>query len=190
MRSDPHNRLRVLLTLALLALLAAASNASAGVNWVVRGHGFGHGVGVSQYGAYGFALHGKDDRFILAHYYKGSTISQIEGVKIVRVVLDISPGDIGFSGAPSACGQALDPARSYEAHRAGSRVKLRSSAGKPMADCGTKLRAAGKGRVAISDLGTYRGVLEVVPTESDVGSLNTINALPVEQYVKGVIPNE
>jgi stage II sporulation protein D len=33
-------------------------------------------------------------------------------------------------------------------------------------------------------------VLEVVPTESDVGSLNVINALPVEQYVKGVIPNE
>ena len=69
-------------------------------------------------------------------------------------------------------------------------MKLRSSAGKPMADCGTKLRAAGKGRVVITDVGTYRGVLEVVPTESDVGSLNVINALPVEQYVKGVIPNE
>ncbi len=176
--------------LTLLLFLFLASSAQAGVNWVVRGHGFGHGVGVSQYGAYGYALHGKDYRFILGHYYQGTTISQIEGARIVRVLLDISPGDIGFSGASSACGLALDPARSYEAHRTGSRVKLRSSAGKPMADCGTKLRAAGKGRVAISDLGTYRGVLEVVPTESDVGSLNVINALPVEQYVKGVIPNE
>ncbi|HEU4736998.1 MAG TPA: SpoIID/LytB domain-containing protein [Solirubrobacterales bacterium] len=190
MRSDPHNRLRVLLTLAVLMLLAAASSASASVNWVVRGHGFGHGVGVSQYGAYGFALHGKDYRFILAHYYQGSAISQIEGVKIVRVLLEIAPGDVGFSGATSACGVALDPARSYEAHRSGSRVKLRSSAGKAMADCGTKLRAAGKGRVAIADVGTYRGVLEVVPTKSAAGSLNTINALPVEQYIKGVIPNE
>ena len=30
----------------------------------------------------------------------------------------------------------------------------------------------------------------MVPTESDAGSLNAINALPVDQYVKGVIPNE
>ena len=176
--------------LALLLFLCLASTAQASVSWVVRGHGFGHGVGVSQYGAYGFALHGKDYRFILAHYYQGSAISQIEGPKIVRVLLDISPGDIGFSGATSACGQALDPARSYEAHRDGSRVKLRSSAGKPLADCGNKLRAAGKGRITISDVGTFRGALESVPTESEAGSLNVINALAVEQYVKGVIANE
>jgi stage II sporulation protein D len=175
---------------ALVLFLLCASSAQASVSWVVRGHGFGHGVGVSQYGAYGYALHGKDYRFILAHYYQGTTISQVEGARIVRVLLDISPGDIGFSGATSACGVALDPARDYEAHRTGARVKLRSSAGKPLADCGTKLRAAGRGKVTIDDVGTYRGVLEVVPTESDVGSLNVINALPVEQYVKGVIPNE
>ena len=190
MRSDRHSRLGVLLTVAALTLLTAASNARAGVNWVVRGHGFGHGVGVSQYGAYGYALHGKDYRFILAHYYQGTTIGQVDGVRIVRVLLDISPGDIGFSGATSACGVALDPARSYEAHRSGSRVKMRSSGGKPLADCGRKLRAAGRGKVAIAGVGTYRGALEAVPTQSDAGSLNTIDALPLEQYVKGVIPNE
>lgn len=171
-------------------LLTAASSARASVNWVVRGHGFGHGVGVSQYGAYGYALHGKDYRFILAHYYRGSSIGQVEGAKIVRVLLDISPGDVGFSGATSACGLALDATRDYEAHRDGNRMKLRSSSGKPLADCGTKLRAAGRGKVTIAGVGTYRGVLEVVPTESNPGSLNAINALPVEQYVKGVIPNE
>jgi SpoIID/LytB domain protein len=190
MRSDRHNRLGALLTVAAIALLAAASSAQASVNWVVRGHGFGHGVGVSQYGAYGYALHGKDYRFILAHYYQGSSISQIEGARIVRVLLDISPGDVGFSAATSACGVALDPARTYEAHRTGSHVKLRSSAGKPLADCGTTLRAAGRGKIAIIGVGTYRGVLEAVPTESQAGSLNVINALPVEQYVKGVVPNE
>jgi stage II sporulation protein D len=176
--------------LALLLFLCLASTAQASVSWVVRGHGFGHGVGVSQYGAYGFALHGKDYRFILAHYYQGSTISQVEGPKIVRVLLDISPGDIGFSGATSACGLALDPARSYAAHRDGSRVKLRSSAGKPLADCGSKLRAAGKGKIAIADVGSFRGALESVPTESEAGSLNVVNALALEQYVKGVIANE
>ncbi|MDX6601560.1 MAG: hypothetical protein QOF13_762 [Solirubrobacterales bacterium] len=186
----PRITRRAFLGFCLFLLALAPTAAAANVNWVVRGHGFGHGVGVSQYGAYGYALHGKDYRFILAHYYQGSTISQIEGAKIVRVLVDISPGDIGFGGATSACGQALDPAQTYEAHRTGSRVKLRSSAGKPLADCGAKLRAAGKGKVAISGVGTYRGVLEAVPTESEAGSLNAINALPVEQYVKGVIANE
>jgi stage II sporulation protein D len=190
MRSDLNSRLKALLAVATLVLLVAASSAQAGVNWVVRGHGFGHGVGVSQYGAYGYALHGKDDRFILAHYYQGSSIGQIEGTRIVRVLLDISPGDIGFSAAGSACGVALDPTRTYEAHRDGAHVKLRSSAGKPLADCGTELRAAGRGKITIAGVGTYRGVLEVVPTESNPGSLNVVNALPVEQYVKGVVPNE
>jgi stage II sporulation protein D len=175
---------------ALTALLTLVPAAQASVSWVVRGHGFGHGVGVSQYGAYGYALHGKDYRFILAHYYRGSAIGQVEGARIVRVLLDISASDVGFSGATSACGQPLDAGRDYEAHRDGSRVKLRSSAGKPLADCGPKLRAAGRGKVAIAGIGTYRGVLEVVPTESAAGSLNVVNALPVEQYVKGVIPNE
>src|SRR3954453_21755906 len=150
MRTDRHSRPGIVLAVATLMLLAAASSARASVNWVVRGHGFGHGVGVSQYGAYGYALHGKDYRFILAHYYQGSGIGQIEGTKIVRVLLDISSGDIGFSAATSACGVALDPARTYEAHRDGTRVKLRSPARKPLPDCGSKLRAAGRGKVAIA----------------------------------------
>ena len=109
---------------------------------------------------------------------------------MVRVLLDISPGDVGFSAATSACGEALDPARSYQAHRSGNAVVLRSSGGKPLANCGRKLRAAGRGRIAIAGIGTYRGALETVPTESDSGSLNVVNALAVDQYVKGVIPNE
>lgn len=172
-----------------LTLLAFAPTASAAVNWVVRGHGFGHGVGVSQYGAYGFALHGKSYQFILAHYYRGSTIGQVEGPQVVRVLLDISPRDVSFSAATSACGIALNPARSYRAHRGGSRVKLRDSAGRALADCGGKLRTAGRGKVTIDGV-AYRGALEVVPTASNPTSLNVINALAVEQYVKGVVANE
>ena len=185
----PRTATRALLAL-LVSLLALAPSASAAVNWVVRGHGFGHGVGVSQYGAYGYALHGKDYKFILGHYYQGSTIGQASGPHVVRVLLDISGGDVGFSAATSACGIALNPGSHYEAHRDGARVRLRSAAGKPLADCGAKLRAAGRGRVTIDGVGTYRGALEVVPTESNPGALNVINALAVEQYVKGVVANE
>jgi stage II sporulation protein D len=144
---------------------------------------------MSAYGAYGYAKHGKGYRFILAHYYSGTAIGTLTTPRIVRVLLDISSGDVGFSGATSACGKALAADRGYEAHRDGAGVKLRSSGGKPLADCGHELRAAGSGTIAIEGR-TYRGVLEVVPTASDTGSLNAVNALPVDQYVKGVIPNE
>jgi stage II sporulation protein D len=179
-----------MLTGLALACAAFAPAARASVSWVIHGHGFGHGVGLSQYGAYGYALHGKGYRFILAHYYQGTTLGTLPGPRIVRVLLDISNSDVGFSGATSACGQALDASRDYEAHRVGSSVRLRSSGGKPLADCGHKLRAAGAGRIDIAGVGIYRGALEVVTTDSDSGSLNVINALPVDQYVKGVVPNE
>jgi stage II sporulation protein D len=145
---------------------------------------------MSAYGAYGYALHGKSYQFILGHYFTGTTLGTLPGPRVVRILLDVSGEDVGFSAATSACGQALDPARSYQAHRSGNAVVLRSSGSKQLADCGHKLRAAGQGRVEIAGIGTYRGALETVPTESDSGSLNVVNALAVDQYVKGVIPNE
>jgi stage II sporulation protein D len=187
-------RFTAVLSLAILApvagLTAAPGTARAGVSWVVRGHGFGHGVGMSQYGAYGYAEHGKDYRFILGHYYRGTKLGMLPGARIVRVLVGIAAGDIGFSGATSACGRRLDSGRDYEGHRSGARVKLRTSQGRPLADCGRKLRAAGGGRIEIAGIGAYRGALEVVPTDSDAASLNAVNAVPVDQYVKGVIPNE
>ncbi len=179
-----------LVLLAMLAAHVAPPAAKAGVSWVVHGRGFGHGVGMSAYGAYGFALQGKGYRYILGHYYRGTTIGTLSEPRVVRVLLDISGGDVGFSRATSACGVQLDPERSYEAHRAGGAVVLRSSGGKRLAGCGRKLRAAGKGTVEIAGVGSFRGALETVPTESDAGSLNVVNALALEQYVKGVMPNE
>jgi stage II sporulation protein D len=165
-----------------------AANARAQVSWVVTGHGFGHGVGMSAYGAYGYALHGKGYKFILGHYYQGTTLGTIEGPHVVRVLLSATAGDVTFSEATSACRTKLDPARTYEAHRFGGTVVLRTSGGKPLARCGATLRAAGAGVVNIGGLGRYRGALETVVNEA--GELNVVNALAVDQYVKGVIPNE
>jgi stage II sporulation protein D len=172
----------------LLSLYPLGAQAS--VSWVVHGRGFGHGVGMSAYGAYGYAKAGKSYRFILGHYFTGTSLGTLEKTRIVRVLLGISPTDVGFSGATSACGVQLDPGRSYEAHRKGNSVVLRSSGGKRLANCGRKLRAAGRGTIAIAGQGTFRGALETVPTESDAGSLNIVNTLAIEQYVKGVMPNE
>ncbi len=181
---------RSILVTAALLVFALPTAAQASVSWVIHGRGFGHGVGMSAYGAYGYAEHGKDYRFILGHYYTGTSLGTIQGAHVVRVLLGIEAGDVGFSGATGACGLRLDPGRSYEAHRTGNAVVLRSSGGKRLAACGRKLRAAGPGTVSVAGYGAYRGALETVPTESRAGSLNVVNALALEQYVKGVMPNE
>jgi stage II sporulation protein D len=170
------------------ALGANAANARAQVSWVVHGHGFGHGVGMSAYGAYGYALHGKGYKFILGHYYQGTSLGTLSGPNVVRVLLGTSSGDVTFSEATSACHTKLEPTRTYEAHRLGNTVVLRSSGGKPLARCGATLRAAGAGVIDIGGIGRYRGALETVDDES--GELNIVNALAVDSYVKGVIPNE
>ncbi len=192
LRFNPRQRFARALPIivASLAFLAPAAVADGAVSWVVHGRGFGHGVGMSAYGAYGFAKHGKSYRFILGHYYRGTTIGALSKPRVVRVLLDIAGGNVGFSAATSACGQRLDPTRSYQAHRIANSVVLRSSGGKRLAGCGRKLRAAGKGKIEIAGYGSYRGALETVPTESEAGSLNVVNALALEQYVKGVMPNE
>jgi len=187
--STVTRRRRWLPLAAALAALLLVPAAEARVSWVIKGRGFGHGVGMSQYGAYGYARHGKGHRFILRHYYSGTTIGRLGGPRVVRVLIEISGGDVGFSGATRACGRSLDRGRAYRAHRAGRGVRLLDAGGRVLAGCGRKLRATGNGTIRIG-ASAYRGALEVVPTSSDVGSLNAVNAVPVDQYVKGVIPNE
>jgi SpoIID/LytB domain protein len=54
---------------------------------VITGAGDGHGVGMSQDGALGYAQHGWTDQAILAHYYTGTAIGQAPPGAIVRVLV-------------------------------------------------------------------------------------------------------
>jgi SpoIID/LytB domain protein len=51
------------------------------------GRGWGHGVGLSQYGARGRAIAGQTAEHILAAYYKGTTLGTISPTKAVRVLV-------------------------------------------------------------------------------------------------------
>jgi stage II sporulation protein D len=51
------------------------------------GRGWGHGVGMSQYGARGRALAGQTSATILAHYYPKTTLGQADPATIVRVLV-------------------------------------------------------------------------------------------------------
>jgi SpoIID/LytB domain protein len=84
----------VLLTAALAGLCTAVAWASGqGVRGgeapllVVVGAGDGHGVGMSQEGALGYAEHGYSYQAILAHYYTGTTLGVVSPHTRVRVLV-------------------------------------------------------------------------------------------------------
>ena len=63
-----------------------ASPPPAKPTFVISGRGWGHGVGLAQWGAYGYAQHGLTYDKILAHYYTGTTLGPAP-VARVRVML-------------------------------------------------------------------------------------------------------
>jgi SpoIID/LytB domain protein len=71
---------------ALMTLWLAAGSASA-ATLVIRGAGDGHGVGMSQDGALGYAQHGYGYQAILAHYYTGTALGQAPPKWKVRVLV-------------------------------------------------------------------------------------------------------
>src|ERR671919_1517425 len=58
------------------------------------GGGWGHGIGMSQYGAYGRALKGRSAGEILTKYYKGAGVKTVSTPKSIRVGLLQSRGQI------------------------------------------------------------------------------------------------
>src|SRR5687768_3954484 len=57
--------------------LALPSTAGASVVFLIDGRGWGHGVGLAQWGAEGFARHGWTHERILAHYYPGTRLTAV-----------------------------------------------------------------------------------------------------------------
>jgi stage II sporulation protein D len=182
----PAWRLALGAAIAALALLwAGAPRAEAA--WTVSGAGYGHGVGMSQYGALGHAKRGFDYSAILAHYYTGTLLGTIP-TQTIRVLLSQAPS-IRFSGANSACGVDLTESKTYTAKRKGSKVVLNSKAGSRVANCGGLLSAAGGFTVELFGKGSYHGALEIRAARSG-GDLAAINAVDLEDYVRGVIARE
>ena len=177
---------RVILLAALASLLAVPVAAQAKKRWVVKGAGFGHGVGMSQYGAYGYAKHGFTYDQILTHYYTGTTIGTTQD-QPVRVLLLDGVGSVGFSGANSACGTALQPGTGYVAKRSGGGIVVSTNGGAQVASCGPVMTATGAPNVSVRGKGTYHGSLEV---RTSSNGLDAINIVDIEDYVRGVVGRE
>src|SRR5438045_656318 len=188
-------RTLAIVSLVLLATGPAASArtptttaATGTATFVVTGHGWGHGVGMSQYGAYGYAQKGFGYAKIVLHYFVGTELGQA-AVARVRVLLTSGVGTL-----PS--GSAVD-FRVKDATGAVHNV----TAGKYTLTPALKLKVDGAavaralpgpllfqpGTTPLQLKHLYRGSMQV-----DVvgGKLRAINVVGLEQYLYGVVPSE
>ncbi|HEX4344362.1 MAG TPA: SpoIID/LytB domain-containing protein [Solirubrobacteraceae bacterium] len=178
------------------SVVVAAGPAQAASRLIVRGAGFGHGVGMSQWGAYGFAMHGKDHAFILGHYYTGTQLARLAGPTDVRVLLR-SGGTISFSGATAVAGggRRLSAAQTYTGTRSLGSIVLRTSAGRSLGTYKSPLRVTGaptgvlvRGRASNGVTnGRYRGDLEL---RAGALGVSAIDVVSLEDYVRGVVAGE
>jgi peptidoglycan hydrolase-like amidase len=118
-----HNRSRTRRVVALIALsavllgatpvsapaeeLAALAPSSVSVlatppDFIFTGAGFGHGIGMSQYGAQGYAKRGYGYKTILQHYYTGTTVPKLADITTkVKVNLDDAYVNSSYAGRTS-----------------------------------------------------------------------------------------
>ncbi|HWL65319.1 MAG TPA: SpoIID/LytB domain-containing protein [Actinomycetota bacterium] len=109
MRTIGRALVLVLLAVMLPALPARAQEATV----QITGGGWGHGIGMSQYGAFGRAKRGDSAAQILEHYYSGAQVSEQKMPRRIRVGLlqyrksismssSGSPGKVVFKVAGSS----------------------------------------------------------------------------------------
>jgi stage II sporulation protein D len=180
---------RTLLATLTALLVLAAPAAAAKKTFTIRGAGFGHGVGMSQYGAMGYATHGWNAAQILGHYYTGTVLGTTDPARKLRIRLVEETSSVRISGARQAGSRKLDPTVSYTLSRRGvSQVQL-SANGKRLATFTAPLQVAGaNGIVAVSGKGAYRGTMEFKPTLFK--GLSVTNVVALEDYLNGVVPVE
>ena len=179
-----------LLLATLIAVLAAAAPASAAkTTFTIKGAGFGHGVGMSQYGALGYAQNGWSARQILGHYYTGTDLGTTDPNEKVRVQLVPATSSARISGVRQAGSRKLDPAKTYVVRRRALTEVDVLHANKRVATFKAPLQVAGpNGATTLGGHGTYRGVMEFKP--GTFSGMTVTNVVALDDYLKGVVPAE
>ncbi len=185
-------------TAVLVALAAAAVSASAQppqptsvpgeALFVISGRGWGHGVGMSQYGAYGMANAGRTYDQILAHYYTGTELGPAPTTDVRVLLVESAPATTIASTVPFT---VLDRAGVVHKVPAGPLV-LRPKLSLPSVDGpvrvpGPLVVRPGKKAPLSLDGHAYRGRLEITVKGS---FLRVVNFVKLEDYLQGVIAGE
>jgi SpoIID/LytB domain protein len=178
------------------------------------GRGYGHGVGLSQYGAQGRASGGQSAAGILVHYYQGTTLGTMTNKQIRVLVLQ------GFKATTSNPVQVYGRGGTWTVDGiaatfpADARLRFTPTTSTTTtswklivtAPDGTTLyNAAAPSSVRIRPAGgattlqlwsrpsaydRYRGVLRLIGKTDATAAVNAVNELPMETYLRGVVPAE
>ena len=201
-RGARRRTLAVASALAVLAgvlalVLAPAANAVAKWTMIMEGRGWGHGIGMSQYGADGYALHGWTYDAIIKHYYTGVTLGKVANVP-VRVLLRSGVSSIAATDAAQF--KATWTAKTVHIAGgvtatitwSGSRYHLKAGSSSWVSSTPiTFVAETSKLRLLTANdngyVGRYRGTLRIVHLTN---GLEVVNKLPLESYLLGVVPRE
>jgi SpoIID/LytB domain protein len=181
----------------------------------LMGHGYGHGIGMSQYGAQGAARQGITYDTILSTYYPGTTLGKKSGSIRVLVSQDTSdpvdvkassglvfrklsssytaklPTSIGgakvkgwrITQVPSKKTQSMLQYRTTGSYRAYKSIRWTGDG-----------QFQGPSRISLvlpgGSVAKYRGAIRSALPAAGSKARDTVNVLPLEHYVRGVIAAE
>jgi SpoIID/LytB domain protein len=183
-----------------------AAPAGAATEFTLTGHGWGHGIGLGQYGVLGYAQHGWKYPQILEHYFTGTHIAPATNTAITERVLlaqGLSHVDVTFS-TPAKVSASGTAAVSLKAGH--YRIQFGTTAGRIQVVNRNTGGLAMKGLVApvvVTPVATslqlnepvgnwfadhhWRGPFHI---HTSGHSLMLVNWVPIEKYVAAVVPNE
>ncbi len=172
----------------------------------VTGNGYGHGNGMSQWGAKGAAAQGLSWQQIIAFYYPGTTLGQTAGKVRVLLTADTT-NDVRIRAQDGVRVRSLKKKRTWRlpdngavqwrliGDRAATRVQFRKRAGwrnwkRFPGDA--EFRSSTGPMTLITPAGRtdYRGALRSASPTPGKNARDTVNVLSMEQYLRGVVPRE
>ena len=198
------------MTASLLAAVAPARPAAAypAANVELRGHGFGHGRGMGQYGSLGFALGGSTYSQILDYYYGGTTAGSIGDSPMTVRILRLDGLETIVTQEQGAATTNTHPGQKFKALRTRlvSPNNFEVSSAESCAGPWTVIAPNSPGPIVLGsaipqtdDRTTmpqlcegattrwYRGHLSVNFAD---GASRTVNHVGMESYLRGVVPRE
>ena len=191
----------------LLAAPVAEARTPVTDSFTLTGHGWGHGHGLSQYGARGAARQGLKWRQIVGFYYPGTAVTKAQGKIRVLITADTRK-DVMVDAQPGLSLHKLAGGKGKKTF-ALAKVRPRATrwrikpAGQGRSTVDFKLSAGGWQRWASVPgsaeftshrtpitlhlpgraTSTYRGSLRSVDRQ-------TVNVVSLESYLRGVVPSE
>lgn len=182
-----------------------------GTVFTITGHGWGHGHGMSQYGARGAAAEGLTYRQIVRFYYPGTKHGTAAG-KVAVLIAEDTSRDVVVGARKGLVAQQVGGSRRWDLDKrrpkatrwrivpaSGGHSALQfKKGGRPWHQLarveGTLQFAAGNRPIRLylphGASTRYRGVLRAGVPAAGRLDRDTVNVVRLEDYVRGVVPQE